>query len=118
MHRLLPAPGRDIGTAREDERVGVLDHRPQEVPGAIGQLVRGVPADVAAPDHQRPCGAEAVHHAGGLRVVQQDDVTNRNPGRHLLDVGFQGLGHHGTLGLTQMLRRRLPRHAACCARAW
>ena len=57
---------------------------------------------MAAPHHQRPSGTEAIHHASRLRVVQQDDVPDRNPGGHLLDVGFQGIGHHGALCLTQL----------------
>ena len=47
---------------------------PQEVPRLVGPSVLVVSADVAAPDDLDRLLREDRRHAGGLRVVEQDDV--------------------------------------------
>ena len=68
-----PLP-REVGS-REDVGVGLLDVGPEEVPRGVRVRVRLIEPDVAAPDDHRARRPQRVDHAGGLRVVEEDDVA-------------------------------------------
>ena len=70
-------PGGWVLTPREDEGVGLLDVGPEERPPQFGLLVGVVAPDVAAPHDSGAGGPHTIDHAGGLRVVEHNDVARR-----------------------------------------
>ena len=51
------------------------DRREEKLPGITGDLVRLVDADVAAPHDAASVAYQVGDEAGGLRVMQDDDVA-------------------------------------------
>ena len=82
--------GRRELLAREDVAVDRVDVGAEELPAALGVLVRRVDADMAAPDDACARAPHGRGQPGGLRVVQHDDVAGPDDVEQLVDVALAG----------------------------
>ena len=74
----------------EHVAVRLLHERAQEVPHLMGLAVRGVGADMAAPDHAESGGAHRGHKPRGLRVMEDHHIARPDQRPQLERVGLQG----------------------------
>jgi hypothetical protein len=74
----------------EDVGVRLAQIGQQELPSLTRTGVLVVRADVTAPDHRRARVVDRRHHAGGLGVVQDDDVPRAHELAELSRAGGQG----------------------------
>ncbi len=90
-----------IEPIREDEGIGALNVGAEEPPGFAREVVGWVDAHVRAPDDRHPCLHQPRDHAGGLRIVQQHDVSGTNALCHQLSVVLTAALVGSALGLAQ-----------------
>ena len=80
----------DVRGPGEDEGVGSLDVRPQEVPGRPNKIIRFIDADMAHPDDAPAGFDERSGQPGRLRIVQHHDVTWPREIQHARELASKG----------------------------
>jgi hypothetical protein len=86
---LVLDPLRCVLPPREHQRLCRPEVWPQELPRGPREVVGPVASHVAAPDHSRPHLAQACGEPGGLGIMEQDDVTRRDPRCQVREVGAE-----------------------------